>query len=67
MFLLRQNHSRALIIPSHLQLAKRYSLYPDFFIHIYQEYTQGNESVTAEYAEIPSDMFIAVIQQLLAV
>ena len=65
--LLRQNHSRALIIPSHLQLAKRYSLYPDFFIHIYDEFQKGNESVTQEYAEIPADMFIAVIQQLLSV
>ena len=65
--LVRQNHSRALTIPSHLSLSSRYSTYAEFFTHVYTEFMSGNEDAVAEYKQIPADLLEEVVCEILKV
>ena len=66
-FLLRQNLSRALYIPSHLALAKEYGQWPTFFVRVYEQYQSGNERVVEVYKSVSTDMLIEVIREILKV
>lgn len=64
--LLRQNHSRALTIPSHLTIATHHT-YAAFFVHVHQQFMKGEEKTVGAYREIPADLFEEVIHELLKV
>lgn len=63
--LVRQNHSRALTIPSHLSLSARFSTYAEFFVHVYTEFARGNDGVVEEYKQIPADLLEEVLCEIL--
>ena len=67
LFLLRQNLSRALYIPSHFAIRKEFYYYSDYFISIYNEYHSGNEDCVAKYNNIPDDSKELIIEELLKV
>lgn len=67
LFLLRQNMSRALYIPSHYSIRKEFAYYPDYFISIYNEYIAGNEDIVRKYQAIPEDSKELIIEELLKV
>ena len=67
LFVLRQNMSRALYIPSHYAIRKEYAYYPDYFISIYNEYINGNETIVEKYDQIPQDSKELIIEELLKV
>lgn len=67
LFVLRQNMSRALYIPSHYSIRKEYAYYPDYFISIYNEYMNGNEAIVEKYDQIPQDSKELIIEELLKV
>lgn len=65
--LVRQNHSRALTIPSHLSLSARFPTYAEFLVHVYTEFARGNEAVVEEYKQIPADLLEEVLCEILKV
>ncbi len=65
-FLLRQNHCRALAIPGHLAIASHHT-YAEFFLHVHAQFLQGDEAAVRAYREIPADLFEEVIHELLKV